>query len=457
MCAPAPVSVKPVPHINCRSFIPYTVYDFTLKICVCDADHPVVVANPKDPFMSYGCAVAGTPTTVKQCPRPSYFDFIEGGCVGWQPEPEPTSTATATAMPSRKPSSTPTPTRTSKPTNIPNSATTTPSASRTPKPSARIYADISRAPLPTIAVRPPPPAAALSPAPSPWAKKVNLVLEAADRPPYIDARMTMVGGNATALARPEKIQQLQASLACALRMPLENIRIRNITVTDAAGSVKRVDVDPSQFMMAGDGSTNCYDLRNVTAAARRLRALGASTGSVSVDYAIVEPSDDILALDTTQFNEVVSTSPILLDMAASVGSTGVTAAAVETNMVTAPVPSAAASPSPGPQNYDIRYYLGGGIGGLAVFAGLVTALVFMYKENRRNKRLLREERTRKMATAPAVVENPRVVVMFNGEQTVNPMTRAGVMRAESTRLDYGPEAARRSVVGQLRQTHGSLV
>ena len=282
-------------------------------------------------------------------------------------------------------------------------------------------------------------------------------MEAADRPPYIDARMTMAGGNATALAKPEKIQQLQASLACALRMPLENIRIRNITVTDATGATKRVDVDPSQFMMAGDGSTNCYDLRNVSAA-RRLRALGATgSGSISVDYAIVEPSDDILALDTTQFNEVVSTSPVLLDVAASVGSTGVTAAAVEANMITAPAPSASPSPSAGPQNYDLRYYLGGGLGGLAVLVGLVTALVFMYKENRRTKRLLREERARKMATATAP-ENPRVVVMFSGEpQTVNPMNRVGAMRAESTRLDYGPEAARRSVAGPLRQTHGTVV
>jgi hypothetical protein len=275
-------------------------------------------------------------------------------------------------------------------------------------------------------------------------------MEPEDKPAYIGARMSLAGANATTMAKPEKIQQLQASLACTLRMPLENIRIQNITVTDAAGVKRPLGIDPTQYAMAGDGSTNCYDMRNVTGA-RRLRALAAATGSVDVDYTIVAPSDEILAMDTTQFNEVVSTSPILLDIAASVGSSGVTASAVETSVVNAPVTSPSSSPSPiEPHRYDLSYYIGGGLGGLAAFVGLVTALFFMYNENRRAKR--------KAVAATTPTANPRVVVMYEGERhTTNPLSRMGVMRAESTRIDYGPEAARRSLTGQLRPTHGTAV
>ncbi len=520
-CAPIPPDVpKPYPHIACKSFIPYTVFDFNLDTCVCDADHPVIVNNPKDSFVPYTCEVAGTPTTIKPCDGGMYFDFIEGECnypkdtiritptftpypsptytvrpsytpfvsiqVTSKPspcpdgmimtvtgcvreggivmetptlKPQPTSTATRTALPSRKPSMSSTPTRSAKPSDRPNSVTSTPSASRSVKPSNRIFADVSRKPLPSIDLQPPPADVKRSPAPSAWPKKMIMDIPQEERPSYIDAKVKLPGGNVTEMTKPEKIQDMQASLACALRMPLENIRITSIVYVDDKGVKQTLDVDPTKFMMMGDGDIGCYS-RNKTASARRLGAQRnlQSKGSIDVDYSIIQPSDDILSMDTTQMNEVIATSPVILEVAASVGSSSVESAAVEAslNAAPSPAPSGVVTSSTGTDSTFATFqgYVGGGIAGFAVFGGLVIALIFYYKENKRNKRLLKEQQDK------AVVQQPKqIILQINGEQIQNPMAviQSSVHRADSTRFDYGPENTRRSAVSPLKSTHKHVV
>lgn len=518
-CSRIPTSIlKPYPRINCPSFIPYTVYDPEFDNCVCDADHPVIIPNPKDTFLSFSCAASGTETTIRPCNSGLYFDFMSGKCIPVTVKPtytpiptytvrpmpsacpagtvmmdgkcqreiinvtpspsmcprgtvmveggckelaSQTSTATRTAMPSRKPSASSTPSRSAKPSDRPNSATSTPSASRSVKPSNRIFADVSRKPLPSIDLQPPPANVRRSPAPSAWPKKMVMDIPQEERPAYIEAKVKLPGGNVTEMTKPEKIQDMQASLACTLRMPLENIRITSITYVDEKGVSKKLDVDPTKFMMMGDGEIGCYS-RNKTASVRRLRSERQlqSKGAINVDYSIIQPSDDILSMDTTQMNDVISNSPIMLEIATSVGSSSVENSAVEAAYNAAP------SSNPGvvthSEGADSKFstfqaMVGGGIAGVVVFAGVVVALTFYYKENKRNKKLLKEQQNKQ----PVVVQQPKqIILQFNGgEQIQNPMAviQAAVNRADSTRFDYTPETTRRLAVTPLKATHKYVV
>jgi hypothetical protein len=463
-------------RINCRSFVANTVYDPTVDNCVCDAANPIVVPVADKTWFPYACAPTGTSTTVKQCVAPEYFDFMDGRCVKpdsntYTPTPKPSvrpsieavptpsisAKPTRTAMPSRYPSQSISASRTPKPSNIPGSPSPSTTPSRSVKPSALIFADVTRKPLPSLTVANPPPVEVRrSPVPSPWPKKVTMEIPPEEKPAYIDARMTVAGGNATEIAKPERIQQMQASLACTLRMPLENIRIQNITATDAAGRKTRIDVDPVAFMMVGDGSTDCYDFRNMTTDSRRmLRALSGSSGAIEIDYAIVNPSDAILTMDTSQFNDVIRQSPVIFAAVAAVGGTSVTAQAVDNQKVDTPVPSASpqgtllSSTGAGSTINDLRVILGGGIAGVALVVGATVLATFYYKEAKRAKRLLQDEQKRK-----AGVANPRVVMVYTEEkhQMMNPLA---THRAESMRFDYSPEVTRRTTV-PVKATHSPL-
>jgi hypothetical protein len=487
------VTTTPYPRINCPSFIPYTIYKPELDNCVCDADHPVIIPNPKDTFLSFSCAALGTETTIRPCDGGLYFDFMEGKCITVTVKPTYTPTytpmpsacpagtvmmdgkcqreiinvtpspsmcprgtvmveggckelASQTSMPSRKPSVSSTPSRSVKPSNRPNSVTSTPSASRTSKPSNRVYADVSRKPLPSIDLQPPPANVLRSPAPSAWPKKVIVDIPPEEKPAYIEAKVKLPGGNITEMAKPEKIQDMQASLACTLRMPLENIRITSITYVDEKGNAQKLDVDPTKFMMMGDGDIGCYS-RNKTATARRLRVerVLQTKGSIDIDYSIIQPSDDILSMDTTQMNDVIGNSPIMLEIATSVGSASVENSAVEAAYNAAPSTNPGQSEGAGSTFAQFQGMVGGGIAGFLVFAGLLMAVTFYYKENKRKKRLLKEQKDK-----PVVVQQPKqIILQFNGEQIQNPMSviQTAVHHADSTRFDYGP----------LKATHKSLV
>lgn len=453
VCSRAPINNKD--RIDCKSFIPYTVYIPELNTCLCDREHPVIIPNPKDYFLPYSCAEPGTETTIKSCIPPEYFNFIEGKCfimdvkgnytIEYTIIPQPTirpsftmtakpsesTTATRTGMPSRKPSMTSTPSPTSKPSDRPNSATSTPSASRKPKPSNLIFADVTRKPLPTIEYQPPPVNIKRSPIPSPWPKKVSVEIPPEEKPAYIDARMSLPGGNVTQLTKVEKIQELQASLACTLRMPLENIRIQNISYTDEKGVKKRMPIDPTKFMMMGDGSSECYDMKNRTSVRRQLRNLQVSKSSIEIDYTIVQPSDDILAMDVNQMKEVISTSPVLLDVATSVGSSSIESSAVEaTNSNVAPAPSQTPSPV---SNFIQNVSMGAGIGGTAF---LVIFALIVYRVNKKHTEKVKKEKEKEVER-----QNRRLYVdPEKGEQVsaVNPLQQRRVdsWRAPATKSQF---------------------
>ena len=144
-------------------------------------------------------------------------------------------------------------------------------------------------------------------------------------PKVINSGISLQGANATALTQPSSLQQLQAALACTLQTPLENIQIMNITYTDSRGLHTAV-YDKSIPTLSSNGSVVCLIPKlNTTSNGRRLQdAVNPIVDStVIVDYAIINPSIEIISSSVDSFIDIVSSSQILIDVTASIGATNI--------------------------------------------------------------------------------------------------------------------------------------
>lgn len=159
--------------------------------------------------------------------------------------------------------------------------------------------------------------------PTPWAVRPTMQPSPL---PVIQSKLEFRGANASAFSRPEKIQEVVTNLGCALRLALEQIVIRNITWVSVDGRLTPLPFDPSVAAMRSNGSADCFvaDTTAPQQAARRLQATSDS-GRVEVDYAITDPPASITTLDSASFSAIVENSPSLQNLAASVGSTGLSA------------------------------------------------------------------------------------------------------------------------------------
>jgi hypothetical protein len=84
---------------------------------------------------------------------------------------------------------------------------------------------------------------------------------------------------------------------------------------------------------------------------RRLRALQTTDAPVTIiQYIIVDPSVNLLALDTTTFNTLVSADPAIVSIATIVGSSGVSATAPEELVLTAAAVPVTTGGAPTPQD-----------------------------------------------------------------------------------------------------------
>jgi hypothetical protein len=306
---------------------------------------------------------------------------------------------------------------TAKPTQRP-----TPSAFPTKRPDSIWAIDATRPPLPS---RPPMPSysqrpLAMSAKPTPWRPRDPLP-SGMPMPPYIQSSVKFPGANATKIQRPEIIQEIQASLACALNLALDNIRIQNVTIR-RVGEVPRV-IDVSTMPALRGNLSGCF--RPAAAAGGRVlrgkaRALQADS-SVDVDYYIVEPSADVLALSTAEFSNVLANSAPMTEIAASVGSSGVTAVATESNNAPAPAPAATTSSS----GIQIGSVAGGVVGGIA----LCVAAFTVYKLATRGRR---------QPMRSSTVSHSRVILVDN----TNPLQFNGVGASSSRLTSYAPTQSR---------------
>jgi hypothetical protein len=223
-------------------------------------------------------------------------------------------------------------------------------------------------------------------------------------PDRLPAVISFPRANVTELIRPAKLQEIQASIACAVRMPLENIEIKNITIRRAlTGLEERIDADLASARLNSNGSVKCLVVNTgapapATTSNTRLRRLQ-QEDSVNVQYDIVAPTEDAM---TTDLDAVLSSDAGMNALASSVGSTSVVAITTGGQ----PQTQSVQPPSPSTTSVNTVGVIVGSVGGLVA----VIAFSALVVQTQRNRRPTVSSATTRMSNAPSVIvvtqENP---------------------------------------------------
>lgn len=345
-----------------------------------------------------------------------------------RPSQEPTERPTE--RPSQEPTERPTERPTELPTERPTQIPVRPSQDPTKRPS--VYPN--RLPAASLLFKP---QQSVAPSTFPLRPRVSPL-----------ANVTALGGtlqfpnaNTTALRQPAAVQQIVANLACALRAPLENILLRNITQTTATGAVV-IPFNATLVSLNSNGTVVCYGpVRNATAP-RLLRGRSLeSAGTVLIDYLLVDPAPGLLTMDTATFETTVATDPAVQDIAATLGSSGVTAVApAELQFVAAPsaAPSGATGAdtpsSPSPSSVQIGSIVGGFVAAFVV-GGVVVGVVMQFAL----RRPVAATVVKPASSAVVIVQNGAEAAPAEANRSENPM-----LKAQDGRQAFGPQAVRGS-------------
>jgi hypothetical protein len=142
------------------------------------------------------------------------------------------------------------------------------------------------------------------------------------KPPVVNSQLVINNGNVTYLSDSKTLQYIQASLACAAGVPLENIRILNITQR-ANGTQAVVLYDRAAPGLTSDGSAACYRpviaTTSPNALARRMQTVDET--SIAVDYAIIDPP--VSLLEPTVFAATITGDVGIASIVAESGASGV--------------------------------------------------------------------------------------------------------------------------------------
>ncbi len=221
------------------------------------------------------------------------------------------------------------------------------------------------------------------------------------KPAVINSQLTINNGNVTYLSQPQTLQYIQASLACAAGVPLESIRILNIT-SRANGTQSVVLFNKGIPGLSSGGSRACY--RPVMTASpkilgRRLQVLEES--ALMIDYAIVDPPVEIL--EPVTFMEAVTRDEGLTQIMLESGATGMDAIVPEEIIEYAAVAAAPEAPVMVVENKTPMYVgLALGLGGLCgLIAGV--AVVLHARRKRAAKPLTRHVEIVEMNPAGRVI------------------------------------------------------
>jgi hypothetical protein len=332
---------------NCTGAVPpcpppptnYTTQCCATADCLATGLPPCPSVRPSTPA-SPSASPSASPTTSSQPTKEVDVSPSELPKPSDEPSPKPSERPQPSQDPTQRPSERPQPSQ--DPTQRP---------SERPQPSQDPTQRPSQLPAPSGSVAPTQrptrrPAASLliggtrTPAPSRWPVPANYT------PPAtfgtINARIELPNANTTAITNPANLQQIAANIACALRQPLETIQINNITTRYKNGTVYVLPFDPTRTTLNSGGAPVCV---TAPAPARRLRSLQTAESVTTVDYSIIDPSDNLLALDTTTFNSLVSADPAMTGIAAIVGSSGINAVAPSELDYTAAAPPSSGEPS----------------------------------------------------------------------------------------------------------------
>jgi hypothetical protein len=285
------------------------------------------------------------------------------------------------------------PSFTSKPTPFPTLLTPRPSFSARPSLSVKpsIMQDVSRSAKPTTYPEPTKFIAVIPSAlPSRWAMPTRRPLPS-ELPPLIQATLTFDQADPSLMTRPDKLQEIQINLGCVLRMPLENIQINAMYWMFTNGTRITIAFDASIPALKSNGTVQC-----LTKSAQRLRrvqaAAAAADGRIDVEYTVVSPSADIIALDSASYSALLTSSSMIQDLASSVGSTGVDAAAPSDLLAVsaaagADMPAttgAATTESGGGGGLNLGASIGAGVGAAALVIA-VAVIAYTVVQSRKHK------------------------------------------------------------------------
>ena len=246
------------------------------------------------------------------------------------------------------------------------------------------------------------------PSPSTWPIKtrVNLTELAMERPEALVSTISLATSDVSTITRPDKLQELQVQLGCTFRVPLEKIRITNITELDKeTGKLQTVVFDKTAAGLNSNGRVVCLPPVPTPSSAAAPRLLQTSQqNTVNIEYAIIEPTDEILSLDTTEFSQVAASTQMDRFLA-SVGSSYIQAPA----SVIAPQPSPASvnNPSTNSVNAPMAIGLGTGLAGFIVVAVAAVMITKHFVDKRRIKTLVNQQRQQHMQ----ITKNPYEVNM----------------------------------------------
>jgi hypothetical protein len=238
--------------------------------------------------------------------------------------------------------------------------------------------------------------------------------------------------------KPSKVQELQASLACTLRLPLEKIQIESITLFDTVTGIRTpINVDPTLYSLTSqNGEIGCLEFAAETNTTARRRLQSSSGQQVDVNYLIVAPPPEILMLNATEFAAVIEASPAVATMAASVGSSGVASTVtVEqyAGIQTAQAPSSPDSATfPG---YGIGLLSAGGALVVLSAAGVAVAMHLKAKKRKRAAAAAAPPAPQVQVYAAEVVQAAPNRMFFQGRMSQN------VGDGASTRTMFNPVRA----------------
>ena len=224
-------------------------------------------------------------------------------------------------------------------------------------------------------------------------------------PDRLPATISFPRANVTELIRPAKLQEIQASIACAVRMPLENIEIKNITIRRAlTGLEEPVVADLSVARLNSNGSVQCLVIREQPRLRlRQVRRLQTTEDSVNVQYDIVAPTEDAM---TTDLGSVLSGDATMNALATSVGGTSVVAT-TGGQQQQQPQPQQPSSPTTSSSSVNMIGGIVGAIGGVIAIA--VAGAMIVQSQRNRNRNRTVSATTRSSHSSSVIVvtqENP---------------------------------------------------
>jgi hypothetical protein len=227
------------------------------------------------------------------------------------------------------------------------------------------------------------------------------------------------------MSKPERIQELQASLACTLLLPLEKIQISALYSVNSAGVRTKLPVDPSTLSLSSNGETGCFLPNRTANAGRRLRQLQAAE-QIQVDYNIVEPPQEIADLSVSDLSTILASSTVMMEMSASVGGTGVEAAPQPPPDAAAagPSPSSSALSATSSTGNTLTSYIAYGVGIGGGFVAMVALAIAVHRWVKGRTNLP----TMDVAPAPVILQGnptgPVQIMVLETSRMINPLYTA---------------------------------